>query len=275
MDKEWTAFPNAPNVADRFPHSKSVAMTCDEVRRRLHYARDRGFRVALYFADGLAICEGAKAVFSKDKILYSGGWQGPDTIGPTHIQNPLHPQVYDWYLHYLDALLEEFGAHTDGFVWDETFHVDPNHFGAPTAPGYAARAMMQLNRDLTRRVHRFRADCVFMASDCIGANRWFQKAPYCLVTDGTYQDSHCEPEAWPYGLFPNYRNVLWSCNWDAVSHFDQTRIGVEKYQAPVAISNGWGDDQGVSEMPPGTSQKFLELFRQRMQTRTRLNWIKK
>lgn len=273
MCPRWIAFPNAPNVLAKFPNSRSVAMTPDEVRRRLHYARDRGFRVVLYFADGLAICEGATEEFSTEKILYSGGWQGPDTIGPTHIQNPLHPEVWDWYIAYMKALLQEFGDHTDGFVWDETFHVDPGNLGPSHCAGYASRSMMQLCRELTSLVHVHRRDCVFLASDCIGAFQFELKAPYALVTDGTYQDSHCQPAAWPYGIFPNYRNVLWSCNWWPVKTFDRTRYGVERFQAPVVITNGWGDDLGVSEMPEETAQQVMDLFHQRMKVKTQLRWL--
>ena len=272
MEDRWTAFPNAPAVLDKFPNSRSVEMTCDEVRRRLEYARTRGFRVVLYFADGMAVCEGAPE-YDREILLYSGGWQGPDTIGSTHMQNPLHPRVRRWFLDYMDALLREFGDHTDGFVWDETFHVDPSHFGGKTAPGYAARAMMELCAELTRKVHRRQENLAFLASDCIGVFDWNQKAPYALVCDGTYQDSHCRPEAWPYGLFPNLRNVLWSCNWNPVTHFDWTRLGVERYQAPVAISNGWGDDLGVSEMDDETAQQFMQLFQQRKAIQTHLRWL--
>lgn len=274
LDEAWVAFPNAP-LCDKkvFPNSVPVNMTQDEVRKRLRYAKDRGFRVVLYFADGLAICEGAKEVFTPDRILYSGGWQGPDTIGPTHIQNPLHPKVSEFFKGYMDALLQAYGNDLDGLVWDETFHADPEHLGTPDYPGYAARAMMELVKDLAARVHRFRPDCVFLSSDCLGANTWFYKAPYSLVADGTYQDSHCQPAAWPYGLFPNLRNVLWSCNWNPVTRFDWTEYGVKNFQVPVVFTNGWNDDMGFSEMPSETAQRFLRLFNERKDQKTQLHWL--
>ncbi|MEW6237580.1 MAG: hypothetical protein AB1656_19530 [Candidatus Omnitrophota bacterium] len=274
LDSQWTAFPNASHCDKKvFPNSVSVDMSQEKVRERLRYAKERGFRVVLYFADGMAICEGAKEEFFIEKILYSGGWQGPDTIGPTHIMNPLHPAVREWFLGYMQALLETYGGYVDGFVWDETFHVDPEHYGTKYAPGYASHAMMTLTRELTESVHRLRPDCVFLASDCLGANGWNFKAPYALMADGTYQDSHCQPAAWPYGIFPNYRNVLWSCNWNPVQHFDWTEIGVRKYQAPVVFTNGWNDDMGFSEMPEATAQKFINLFQERKKIATRLKWI--
>lgn len=275
LDREWTAFPNAPNCDKKvFPNSVSVKMSQEEVIRRLRYAKDRGFRVVLYFADGLAICEGAKEYFSSEKILYSGGWQGPDTIGSTHIMNPLQPAVRQFFLDYMDALLTTYGEHLDGFVWDETFHADPTNYGNEYAPGYASTGMMTLTQKLTEKVRRFRADCAFLASDCIGANGWFYKAPYALMADGTYQDSHCQPDAWPYGIFPNYKNVLWSCNWNPITRFDWTEIGARRYQAPVVFTNGWNDDRGFYEMTDDVAQKFLKLFQERKLHSTRLHWLK-
>ena len=274
LDPEWTAFPNAPNCDKKvFPNSISVKMSQNEVLRRLRYAKERGFRVLLYFADGLAICEGAKEEFSREKILYSGGWQGPDTIGATHILNPLHPAVREWFLRYMDALLATYGKDVDGFVWDETFHADPSQYGTASAPGYASYGMMTLTRELTVAVHRFRPDAVFMASDCIGANGWYTKAPYSLMADGTYQDSHCQPKAWAYGIFPNYRNVLWSCNWNPITRFDWTETGVRRFQAPVVFTNGWNDDMGFYEMPKETADRFLFLFRERKQKPTQIKWM--
>ena len=54
------------------------------------------------------------------------------------------------------------------------------------------------------------------------------------------------PRAWSYGTFPNFRNVLWSCNWEPVTHWDYTEFGVRNYQTAVAISNGWGDYCGFA-----------------------------
>ena len=107
-----------------------------------------------------------------------------------------------------------------------------------------------------------------MASDCIHseglAPHQDRLVGYALVADGAYQDTGCSPTAWSYGLFPNWRNTLWSCNWESVSHIDRTRFGVEHYGAPVAISNGWCDDCGPSKWTPGQREQFLRLFRQRL-----------
>ena len=103
-------------------------------------------------------------------------------------------------------------------------------------------------------------EVAFMASDCIGVFNWVTKPPYALVADGTYQDTQCAPEAWSYGIFPNFRNVLWSCNWEPVTHWDYTEFGARNYQTAVAISNGWGDYCGFAAMSPAMKQKVLRLF---------------
>ncbi len=107
---------------------------------------------------------------------------------------------------------------------------------------------------------------VFLASDCIGVFGWNDVPGYAMVADGTYQDTHCDSVAWSYGLFPNWRNTLWSCNWSDVTDFHLTRWGVRTFGVPVAISNGWGDDCGPSEWSPRQRDAFLRLFRERLKT---------
>jgi hypothetical protein len=45
---------------------------------------------------------------------------------------------------------------------------------------------------------------------------------------------------------------------------------VRQYQAPVAISNGFGDNTGFSEMSPEMQEKVLDLFRWRAQFRAQM-----
>ncbi len=276
FDRAWTAFSNYPNVKKDFPNSVPVALTLERMHERLAYARSRGFRVALYFADGMNAGEGLPDIYAPERVLYRGGWQGPDTKGKTFCQNPLRPEVYGFFLDYTKALLGEYGGELDALVWDETFHVPEGSLGTDACPGYADRAMMRLVRDITAEVRAFSRrsgrELAFMASDCIGVFNWVTKPPYALVADGTYQDTHCAPEAWSYGIFPNLRNVLWSCNWEPVTHFDYTEFGARAYQTPVAISNGWGDDIGFAEMSPAMKRKVLDLFEWRKRFPTRLRW---
>ena len=124
--------------------------------------------------------------------------------------------------------------------------------------------MMVLVKALTQQVHRFDPQKVFLASDCIGVFGWSDVPGYAMMADGMYQDSHCDSVAWSYGLFPNWRNTLWSCNWADITGFQLTRWGVLKFGTPVAISNGWGDDCGPSEWSSHQRDAFLDLFHQRL-----------
>lgn len=134
--------------------------------------------------------------------------------------------------------------------------------------------MMTLTKELTDIVAAYNPSLAFLASDCIGMRNWTGKAPYCLMAHGTYQDTHCRPEAWPYGLLPNYRNVLWSCNWAPVTNFHFTEYGTETFETPVAISNGlFGDDIGVSEMKGKQLVQVLELFEKRKNVPMQISWI--
>jgi hypothetical protein len=276
LDREWTAFANAERVRAQFPTTRPVPMSHREVGERLRYARSRGFRVALYFADGMNAGT-ALPGFAPERLLRPGGWVGPDTAGESYCQSPLSPAVRRFFLGYVDALLREHGADLDALVWDETFTVPSGSLGTDGLRGYADRAMLRLVRDVAARVHAYGGrtgrEIALLASDDVGMPGMEDAAPYALAADGTYQDSHCNPVAWSYGIFPNYRNVLWSCNWHPVSRWDWTRFGVEAYQAPVAVSNGWGDDTGFAEMSAEERARVLALFRRRARKPTRLRWL--
>ena len=292
LDKHWVAFPSAldPDVqaygdapeewTEHYWHKRSVnkmrpvEMSLSEMHRRMRFAKERGFRVGLYFADGLCACTGAKDIYDPSKILTQGGWKGPDTKGTVYQQSPLHPAVRDFYKSYLQALLSEYGTELDGLIWDETFYINPGELGTKAFPGYADRAMMTLVKELSTLTRNANSQLAFLASDVIGVRGWNQKAPYGLVAHGTYQDSGCRPEAWPYGLFPNFRNVLWSCNWAPVSNFRFTEYAVETFDVPVAISNGpFGDDIGISEMNQQHLRGVMNLFEKRKGTKMQIGWI--
>jgi len=292
LDKRWVAFPSAldPDVqaygeapeewTEHYWHPRSVSkmrpveMSLAEMHRRIQFAKAKGFRVGLYFADGLCACTGAKDIYDPSKILTQGGWKGPDTKGKTYQQSPLHPAVRDFYKSYLQALISEYGTELDGLIWDETFYINPGELGTSAYPGYADRAMMTLVKELSTVTGNSNSQLAFLASDVIGVRGWNQKAPYGLVAHGTYQDSGCRPEAWPYGLFPNFRNVLWSCNWAPVSNFRFTEYAVETFDVPVAISNGaFGDDIGISEMNQQQLKGIMNLFEKRKEIRMQIGWI--
>ena len=284
FDQQWTVFRNYKAYKDR--HNaltmdgrsfdfgsrgcRPVQLTVANVHERLAYAKSRGFRVGLYFADGMQSCKGL-ADFSLRRVLLAGGWEGPDTSGASYCQNPLVPEVRQFYLTYADALLAEFAGQVDAFVWDETFWPPEGKFGSAAVPGYADRAMMRLVREVAKKVedgnrqrHRQTA---LLTSDNLGVNGW---VPCALMGHGTYQDSWCKPQAWSYGIFPNYRNTMWSCCWFPVNLWKWIEFGVHQYQGPVSLSNGWGDDAGFAELSPEMQHKVLVLFQWRKQQTTQL-----
>ena len=82
MKQEWIAF----------ERTRKVKFTQAELKRRLRLAHDLGFRVLLYFGDGLAADSGVPGY--RDDWAYRDakgnkitGWQGPDTFGPTYMRN--------------------------------------------------------------------------------------------------------------------------------------------------------------------------------------------
>jgi hypothetical protein len=291
--KEWTAFGNALD-----PHIQSLAdapdngtgyiwqknsmkamrpvpMSLADVHRRIHYAKDKGFRVGMYYADGTNAGDALKEIYDPSKVLHWGGYEGPDTKGKMYAQNPVHPEVREFFLKYIQALLDEYGKEVDEFIWDETFVVGSNDLGPAAAPGYASRGMMKLMKEVAATVASFSPQLAFYASDDIGAFRQYdQAAPYCLVAHGTYQDSWCTPEGWSYGLFPNYRNVLWSCNWAPITRYEYSRYAVETFAVPVPISNGAnGDDIGVGDMSTDQQARIMDLFNKRKKERMDISWI--
>ena len=290
FDREWTVFSHyeaAKNAhpfgnigGDRvkmgFANCKPVKMSLAEVHSRLNYARARGFRVGIYFADGLCAGNGLPG-FDPGCVLHWGGWQGADSCGRSYVQNPLHPKVSGFFLDYAKALLAEFGPDIDMFNWDETFHIPAGQLGAEGAPGYADRAMMRLTRDICRLTDDYNRqhhrEIAFLTSDCLGVHGQDLKGPYALVAHGTYQDSWCQPAAWSCGIFSNYRNVLWSCCWWPMSKWPWIEFGVRHYQAPVSLSNGWGDDTGFAEMTDEQRARAIALFNWRKDKPTRLKYF--
>lgn len=289
LDREWVAFPNVRDP--RFlahaggPLSKTAThwgwrkildglrplpMTLADMHRRLRYAKERGFRCVLYFADGLNSGDGLSDVHAPDKVLTWGGWIGPETSGRTYAQNPIHAGVRTFYKNYLQALLAEFGKELDGFVWDETFHVKAGEKGTPAQPGYADAAMMSLVDELRGIVDRHNRQLAFLTSDIVGSN---YQAPYALAAHGTYQDSMCGLQYWPYGMFPNLRNTLWSCNWYHQMTWKRNEDSVAYYELPVAISNGYGDNLGPADMNAEQTGKMMALLTKLGDRRLQLEWL--
>jgi hypothetical protein len=256
--------------------TRKIPMSREEVRRRLDLARELGFRTLLYFGTGVTQDSGRPTYRPEWNLEGEQGkmpspWVGPDTWGKLYVRNPAHPQVFQWYCDYLSALLKAFGPSLDGFVWDETFYVPMGVICRAPQPAYCDRAMFRLVKKLTAQVKAYDPQKVFLASDSPTAQRVIPG--YAMVADGTYQDSGCWMSHWPFGLFPNWRNTLWSCNWSSISRFEKTKASVERYRVPVAISNGWNDDRGPSEWTDADREKILALFRWRLAQGPRVRYL--
>ncbi len=268
MQDEWTAM----------ARTRKVAMTKDEVRRKLRLAREQGFRVLMYFGDGLLQDSGTPGYRPEWDLTGADGkkitgWQGPDTWDKTYARNPASPEVAQWYQDYLAAMLESYGPDVDGFVWDETFYITTGATTLAPAPAYCDRAMMRLVKALAQQVRAADPEKVFLSSDDVGAPGLGAVPGYSMVAHGSYQDSWCHPAAWSFGLFPNWRNTLWSCNWKPFSAFGYTKWGVENFGAPVAISRGWGEDRGVADWKPQERDRILALFRGRLAMKDRVRYL--
>jgi hypothetical protein len=262
MKTEWIAM----------GRTRKVHLTQDEVKRRLQVAKDLGFRVMLYFGDGLGQdsksptpgCYHADWDYRDASGNRINGWEGPDTWGTNYIRNPSHPEVVAWYSRYLKALLTAYGSAVDGFVWDETNYIPLGLIAQKPAPAYCDQGMLDLIKALRQQVKEADPEKAFFVSDIIGAERPWGNANYAMMADGTFQDSWCKPDCWSYCLFPNWRNTTWSCCWASMRHFSWIRWGVETFGTPVAICNGFDDDIGPSEWKPKYRDAVLELFHKRL-----------
>ena len=279
LDEEWDSYD---------VKARKVPMSLAEVHRRIKFAKDRGFRVIWYFADGMS-SDTSSSYYRKDRVikdehgryLSHGFWEWrpefkdkippgpfpalPDVAEPTpptnHLLDPGNPEVFNWFLGYMETLLKEYGREIDGFTWDETNLVKVETISTTgTEPTYSDRAFMHLTSRLSQLVqkwHEVNPDLVFLTADD-------GFTPYALAAHGTYQDSGCAPTMWPACLLENYRTCLWSCNWAPVKEDNNNAFAVHKYGLPQGLSNGFGDNLGPSEMPPEILDCVVERFLKRV-----------
>lgn len=264
FDRQWDAYDN---------RGQHLPMTTEELHRRVRLIKSFGFRAALYFADALAY-DDLNPEFSRDRIWRDADgepvrwyyWQNrPDKQNreKNYMLDPSNPEVRQWFTGYAAACVNEFGEEVDALVWDETNCVSHAQVCmTPDGPASAGRAMMRLVADVTKEIENGwcrNPDLALLVSDNIytkGAGH----IPFCLVAHGTWQDSHCNPDAWAPGMIPNYRNCLYSCNWRPVGNRSWNRIAAEKYGLPQGLSNGFGDDIGPSHMEEDLLNETVSLF---------------
>jgi hypothetical protein len=253
---------------------RGIELSLSDLHHRINYAREKGFVVLMYFADGMLSSKGLPT-FNSDQVLEEGGWNGPDVVGGPYRKNLACKEVRDFYRNYARALFNEFANEVSGFVWDETFYIQAGTLGTPKHPGYLDRAHMRLIKEIAALLHSVAPGKAFFASDDISDGKSFTGVvpPYALLADGCYQDSWCLPDLWSYGIFPNYRNVIWSCNWHPLTNFNYTVFGVYAYNTPAVFTNGWEDDRGFSEMTIEEKNNFISLFNYRKQFHTQLKGL--
>jgi len=243
---------------------RPVELTWGEIRRRLAYAKDRGFRTAFYAMTGL------QAAGDKEAGLPTGDaldldfplWVGPELLGRSYIKNPLKPEVRSFFKTYISKLLDVIGDLTDALVMDEAYYIPYGTLGPAACPGYADRAQLTLVKELAALCHDYRPSLAFLTADNLGFSRLEKRAfPYSLYADGLFTDVMCWPMSWDCFRFPLWRNTAWSCNWAPYSNLNFTRWGVLAHHGNVSLSNGcFGDDMGLSDMDDATKREILELW---------------
>ena len=186
----WTAFPHLAAMGLRDPgwpagsggpredayqfridgRLTPVAMSWNEVRRRLAFAKDLGFRTAFYAFTGLQRAGSQTAHVADGTGLERPGyiWQGPDLVGETYVANPLHPQVRRFFLDLTTQLCKQVGDVADAMVMDEAYYVGRSQLGPAACPGYAARAQATLIAEMTAICHRTRPELAFLTADLLG-----------------------------------------------------------------------------------------------------------
>lgn len=207
LDDAWTVFPfmDSPELKARelaeqgendhprgytfrnLASYHSLRMDWDNVRSRLEYARERGFRTAFYLITGLMDL-GSRAEHVADGTGLDNEthlWVGPDAIGETYLMNPLHPQVRARLLALTDALLEKVGDLVDAMVIDEAYFIGNGDLGPTACPGYADQAQASLFQEIAARCHAFNPELALLSADHLGTQSLEPRAfPYCLFVDG-------------------------------------------------------------------------------------------
>ena len=285
----WTAFPyvnhpevaalstDAPRVQDipglyayafrNLERYAPVEMSWEGIRRRLAYAKSRGFRTAFYAMTGLQVAGKKEARLEDGSALELDFplWVGPELLGESYLLNPLHPDVRSFFKRYIAKLIERVGDLTDAFVMDEAYYVPYGALGPAACPGYADRAQLTLVKELADLCHRSRPTLAFLTADNLGLSRLEKRAfPYSFYADGLFTDVMCWPMSWDCFRFPLWRNAAWSCNWAPYSNLNFTRWGVLAHHGNVSWSNGcFGDDMGLAELDDATKEEVMELWRAR------------
>ena len=283
LDSHWTIFPFVENpnvqalegveVSSRAPKGyvfknldkhRPIVMDWEELRGRLKYAKDRGFRVPFYLMTGMMdIGEPATHIENGDGLnVQVPLWVGPDAIGPTYLRNPLHATTKEWLFGLTRSILAEIGDLIDALVIDEAYYVGYGQLGPNATKGYADRAQAELFRELATICHEFKPSLALLTADHIGTQELENQAfPYSLFADGIYHDAWSNPQNYDAVRWPTWRNVAWSCLWTPVTEILSTKWCVMKYDAAISTGAGcFGDDVNIYEMQEDERDILKELW---------------
>ena len=252
--KEWPAMPRDA--------AGPVPMSVARIKARVEATRRAGVRPAIYMHytildEGSPLFEGMR-----DSILVDAagkptlfGWEGPDVIKTTWRMSPASPQWREHLVQQAQWIMELFNP--DAIVLDETFTAwgwdhHKTHGGRLSAGG------IELMRKLRAVARSFGADKALFASDCSMGN-------FCLLGDGEGGD-HCYDRLLGHELYrkPPIRYLAalgqkaWlPCAWQYKSLWPAQVDLARKTGAAVGLTNGWGDNLGLTHLPEDTRQQML------------------
>lgn len=252
--KEWRAMPGDA--------AGPVTMTIEKMKARVDATRKAGVRSAIYMH--YAILDEGSPLFEKmkDSILVDAagrptpfGWVGPDTVKKTWRMSQNAKSWRDHLVQQAAWIMELLGP--DAIVLDETF-VAWGWEHHKERSGRLSAGGIELMKELRATVRSFGPDKALFASDCSMAN-------FCLWGDGEGGD-HCYDRLLGHELYrkPPVRYVAalgrkaWlPCAWLYKSLWPAQMDLARKVGAAVSVTNGWGDNLGLTRLPRETKEQML------------------
>ena len=252
--KEWWAMPKDA--------AGPVTMSLAKIKARVEATRRAGTHPAIYMHytildEGSPLFEKMKESIQVDAAGQptSFGWEGPDTVKKSWKMSTASPQWREHLVQQAQWIMELFNP--DAIVLDETFTAwDWDHHkmhGGPLSPGG-----IELMRRLRAVVRSFGPDKALFASDCSMGN-------FCLWGDGEAGD-HAYDRLLGHELYrrPPVRYLAalgrkpWlPCAWLSKTLWREQVDLAQKVGAGVGLSNGWGDNLGLTHLPEETKRQML------------------
>jgi len=237
-------------------------MTLEKVKTRIDATRKAGVHPTIYMHYAI-LDEGSPLSDSmRDAQLMDAegnpvpfGWVGPDTVKRSWRMSQNAKQWRDHLVQQACWIMELWNP--DAIVLDETF-VSWGWDHHPDRAGPLSTGGIQLMRELRAALRSFGPDKALFASDCSMAN-------FCLWGDGEAGD-HCYDRLAGHELYrkPPVRYLAalgqkaWlPCAWLCKSLWSAQVDLARKAGAAVSVSNGWGDNLGLTRLPEDAKQQML------------------